>query len=144
MPDVVGKEVFELSEVPSVAARLLHVAGDCRVWLFEGDLGAGKTTVIKSLCHLLGVTATMGSPTFSIVNEYPTPHHGPVYHFDFYRLKNETEALDIGVDEYLDSGHYCFIEWPDRIENLIPKQHFKISLTHRSDTSRSLEYQIHD
>lgn len=143
MPEVVGKEIFELSELPKLATRLLEMAGDCRVWLFEGDLGAGKTTVIKSLCQSLGVTATMGSPTFSIVNEYPSPL-GPVYHFDFYRLKNETEALDIGVDEYFDSGNFCFIEWPDRVSNLIPKTHFKISLTHRSDTSRSLEYQIHD
>src|SRR5262245_4056476 len=118
MPDAVLSEPYRLSELPRVAQRLLTTAGDCRVWLLTGELGAGKTTLIKGVCNALDVRSAMTSPTFSLINEYHTGRGDTVYHFDFYRLKDENEALDIGVDEYLDSGQYCFIEWGDRIPSL--------------------------
>lgn len=107
-------------ELPAVASRLLEFAGAIRVWLFVGELGAGKTTLIKELCSQLGVSDEVSSPTFSIVNEYRNDRQKPVYHFDFYRIKDIEEAIDIGVGEYFYSGNYCFIEWPQKIEGLLP------------------------
>jgi tRNA threonylcarbamoyladenosine biosynthesis protein TsaE len=118
----------ELSELERVASRLILLAGNERVWLFEGGMGAGKTTLIKKLCEKLGVISTVQSPTFSIVNEYSTEKGESIYHFDFYRLKDELEALDIGVEEYIDSGRYCFMEWPDKIESLWPGNYFLVKL----------------
>jgi len=108
------------SELPSVAQQILTFAADSRVMLFVGDLGAGKTTLIKELCMQLGVKDETASPTFSIINEYAGDASNSIYHFDFYRIKNEDEALNLGVEEYFYSGNYCFIEWPERIERLLP------------------------
>ena len=90
-----------------------------KVVLFEGELGAGKTSFIKVLVKEMGSSDEVSSPTFSIVNEYELPN-GKVFHFDLYRIKTEEEALDFGIDEYLDSGNFCFIEWPDKISDLLP------------------------
>ena len=144
MPDAVESSPFHLDDLGRIAGYLLDKAGKCRVWLFSGELGAGKTTLIKAVCAALGVRSHMASPTFSIVNEYHTGDGEPVYHFDFYRLKNENEALDVGVDEYLDSGKYCFIEWPDRIPSLIPNPHFKVHMVIVEKEKRRLEAQLHD
>ena len=144
MPDAVKSEPFHLDDLDRIAKDLLNEAGDCRVWLFSGELGAGKTTLIKAVCVALDVRSHMTSPTFSIVNEYHTGSGEQVYHFDFYRLKNENEALDVGVDEYLDSGKYCFIEWPDRIPSLVPRHHFKIQIVIVEKEKRRLEAQMHD
>lgn len=89
---------------------------------FTGDLGAGKTTLIKALCHYWGVNDEVTSPTFALVNEYESPEHGPIYHFDWYRIEEEEEALDLGLDHYLNSGQYCLMEWPEKIRNLLPVQ----------------------
>lgn len=89
---------------------------------FTGDLGAGKTTLIKALCKHLGVNDSVSSPTFSLVNEYHSPERGSIYHFDWYRLEDEEEALDMGFDDYVDSGNLCLMEWPEKIRNLIPEQ----------------------
>src|SRR4051812_22448751 len=105
-----GGDPIQLQHLDAAARELLS-ATDKKVWLMEGEMGAGKTTLVKVLCEVLGVHGDMSSPTFSIVNEYSTKNGQVIYHFDFYRLKNETEAMDIGVEEYLDSGHYCFLEW---------------------------------
>ena len=137
-----GKPI-ELSDLNSAAKELLK-ATQQRIWLMKGEMGAGKTTLTKSLCEALGAEGTMSSPTFSIVNEYQTKSKEVIYHFDFYRLKSETEAMDIGVEEYLDSGHYCFLEWPDRISNLIPKEHFEVSIKTHTPTTRTIEYLAHD
>ena len=137
-----GKPV-ELNDLDSAAAELLE-ATEKRVWLMDGEMGAGKTTLIKALCETLGVEGTMSSPTFSIVNEYPTGNKEIIYHFDFYRLKNETEAMDIGVEEYLDSGRYCFLEWPDKISSLIPPDHFKVKINQHTLTTRTIEYLAHE
>ncbi len=94
---------------------LLKSAQNLRIWLFYGDLGAGKTTLIKAICKQLGVSETvLSSPTFSIINEY-RGKDSLVYHFDFYRMRNETEILDLGLEEYFESNAYCFVEWPERL-----------------------------
>jgi tRNA threonylcarbamoyladenosine biosynthesis protein TsaE len=131
---------FAIEDIEHVAERLLEAAGDATVWLFYGDMGAGKTTLIKATCKKLGVESPMNSPTFAIVNEYEG--HGKVfYHFDFYRLKNEEEAYDIGVEEYLDSGRLCLIEWPERIPSLLPSSRFEIRLEIENATRRRIHYQ---
>lgn len=107
------------ADLPGAAASILKQAGSNKIFLFYGDMGAGKTTLIKSLCAELGVNDEVTSPTFSIVNEYEGTG-GPVYHFDFYRLKSQDEALDMGYEEYFFSENYCFIEWPEKIAGLIP------------------------
>jgi tRNA threonylcarbamoyladenosine biosynthesis protein TsaE len=101
-------------------------------------MGVGKTTLIKKLCTLLGVEGTTSSPTFSLVNEYQTTENQIVYHFDCYRLKSETEALDMGIDEYLYSGNWCFIEWSEKIKTLIPELHTVVNIKLRSDGKRLL------
>ena len=116
-----------LDELDRVAAELFETGKNIPVWLFEGQIGAGKTTLIKALCKALGVRSHVQSPTFSLVNEYDAGDK-LVYHFDFYRIKDETEALDMGVEEYFDSGDYCFVEWPDKIESLWPANYLKLHL----------------
>ncbi|WP_128544920.1 tRNA (adenosine(37)-N6)-threonylcarbamoyltransferase complex ATPase subunit type 1 TsaE [Larkinella soli] len=125
--------VRNLNELDTIADRLLEAGGTRSVWLFEGEMGAGKTTLIKALCRRMGVTGTVQSPTFSIVNEYVTPEGEPVYHFDCYRLRSETEALDSGLEEYIDSGDRCFIEWPERIAGLLPPDAWTVRLRVEGD-----------
>ena len=109
-----------------------------KVILFHGEMGVGKTTLIKQLCRNLGVTDATSSPTFSLVNEYEADNNQLVYHFDFYRLNKETEALDMGIDDYLYSGNWCFIEWAEKIPNLIPNTHSVITISLLPDGKRSL------
>jgi tRNA threonylcarbamoyladenosine biosynthesis protein TsaE len=111
-----------------VKEALLPLQSDHNVFAFYGDLGAGKTTLIKEICFQLGIEKSdVNSPTFALVNEYD---NGNIFHFDFYRLEDETEAYDIGFEEYLDSGNLCLIEWPERIENLLPPDTVKIVIQH--------------
>lgn len=131
--------VFTLEELDEVVKKLLVASNGARVWLFYGEMGAGKTTLIKAICKAFGVRSATASPTFSIVNEYDGNEN--VYHFDFYRLKNEEEAYDIGVEEYLDSGNLCLIEWPERIPSLLPPSRFEIKLEIESPTRRRIHYQ---
>ena len=119
----------QLDELDTVARQLIGEAANHHVWLFEGEMGAGKTTLIKALCRVLDVVSVVQSPTYGLVNEYTTQTGEPVYHFDCYRLKNDAEAMDIGLEEYLDSGAYCFVEWPERIESLWPPHYFHIGLS---------------
>lgn len=104
----------------AAASLLLHTFSGHRVFALFGNMGAGKTTFIKALCRKLHVKDVVNSPTFAIVNEYLDTKGESVYHFDFYRLKKESEAIDIGYEEYVYSGCYCFMEWPEKIENLLP------------------------
>ena len=125
-----------LTELPVVAQQTMGYAGNTRIFLFYGDMGAGKTTLIKSLCAELGSTDVITSPTFSIVNEYAGPVK--IYHFDFYRLKNQNEALDIGCEEYFYSGNYCFIEWPEKIPDLLPDNYVRVTIEALEDNSRKV------
>ncbi len=129
--------LYYLDEINQIAHKII-AQHSSKVLLFNGEMGVGKTTLIKKLCEILGVQETTSSPTFSLVNEYQTNENQIVYHFDFYRLKNETEALDMGVDEYLYSGDWCFIEWGENISNLIPIDHGVIEIKTLANGQRQL------
>ncbi len=133
----------ELLELPGIAEKLIEFAGDHKVWLFEGEMGAGKTTLIKAVCEKMAVEDMVSSPTFSIVNEYETAQGDSIYHFDFYRIKSESEAADIGVDEYFHSDNYCFIEWPSKIPSLLPDKYLKINLILVSANQRKISLQTY-
>lgn len=110
---------FALDELEAAADALLNAFPQQRVFAFHGQLGAGKTTLIKALCNSLGVSNHTSSPSFALVNTYESAH-GPVHHYDLYRLRNAQEAFDVGLEEAVWSGEYCFIEWPERAEELLP------------------------
>ena len=128
---------FSLDQLEGVATKILE-QNPYKVILFHGEMGVGKTTLIKALAKKLGVNEVTSSPTFSLVNEYQTSNKQTVYHFDFYRLNNEIEALDMGADEYFYSGNWCFIEWPEKIPNLVPESHSVIQISLLPDGNRSL------
>ncbi len=117
-----------LADLPKIAKEILKCVSPNKKMLFYADMGVGKTTIIKELCFQLGVADIVSSPTFSILNEYISKVYGSIYHFDFYRLKNEMEAFDIGCEEYFSVDHYCFIEWPEKIPNLIQDDMVKIKI----------------
>ena len=129
--------IFSIDQLEEVAQKII-ANNPKKVILFHGEMGVGKTTLIKQLCKTLGVTGATSSPTFSLVNEYEANDNQLVYHFDFYRLNHETEALDMGVDDYLYSGNWCFIEWAEKIPNLIPETHSVITISLLPDGKRSL------
>ncbi|MBS1534754.1 MAG: tRNA (adenosine(37)-N6)-threonylcarbamoyltransferase complex ATPase subunit type 1 TsaE [Bacteroidetes bacterium] len=130
---------YSLDEIQQTAQKILD-QNPQKVILFFGEMGAGKTTFIKSFVKKLGVENTTSSPTFSLVNEYQDGNGNPLYHFDVYRLKTEAEAYDMGIDEYLYSGHWCLIEWPEKIPTLIPNEHSVIKIKTLSDGRRELEF----
>jgi tRNA threonylcarbamoyladenosine biosynthesis protein TsaE len=129
---------ISLSDLPEIAEELLKNSSS-KIILFYGEMGAGKTTFIKQICKKLGVADTISSPTFSIVNEYLTSSGEIVYHFDFYRLNNESEALDIGVEEYFYSGNLCLIEWPEKINSLLPDNAIKVYLSENTKDTRNIK-----
>ncbi len=118
--------INSIHELPKIAQEIISNLQH-KIILFEGEMGAGKTTLIKEMIQQMGSDDETSSPTFSIVNEYETIS-GKVFHFDLYRIKSEEEAMDFGIEEYLDSGNYCFIEWPDKIENLISGPHHTVKI----------------
>ena len=109
------------ADLPSIAKEVIDIIGEAAVVLFYGEMGAGKTTFIRSLCKELGVDEPISSPTFSLVNEYQTREGKTIYHFDLYRVETPEEALDMGVDEYFYSKNYCFVEWPEKINDYLPE-----------------------
>ena len=113
------------------------------VWRFDGQMGAGKTTLIKSLCRAMGVLDMVQSPTFSLVNEYLTDEAETIYHFDFYRIESPEEAEGIGATEYFDSGSLCLIEWPERVERLLPEEYVQLLLQPQPDNSRTIQVTIY-
>ena len=131
--------VKSISELKGAAEKLIRFAGEEKIFLFYGDMGAGKTTFIKSLCECLGVTEPTSSPTFSIINEYRSTS-SKIYHFDFYRLKKQDEALDMGYEEYFYSDNYCFIEWPEKIAGLLPDHYIRVDLNVLSNNERLLTF----
>jgi tRNA threonylcarbamoyladenosine biosynthesis protein TsaE len=146
-PEVKGImfENVTLNDLEELAKKLIREAGSNRVIIFNGEMGSGKTTFIKSIGHALGVKDGMSSPTFSIVNEYETSAGATIYHFDFYRLKNELEAYDIGTEEYFDSGSYCFVEWPDKVSGLLPDKYVEVSIGKtNNDQQRTIAFTIHE
>lgn len=125
-----------LAELDAVAAQILEFGADMKVWQFDGQIGAGKTTLIKAICKRLGVLDNTSSPTFSLVNVYATNSGNEIYHFDFYRIKEEMEAVDIGSEDYFYSGNYCFVEWPEKIPSLLPQQNLKININLDGENKR--------
>lgn len=128
-----------LSELASSARQLINSFGDRKVIAFYGEMGAGKTTLIKAICEELGVRETISSPTFSLVNEYLSGSGTKIYHFDFYRINNISEAYDMGYEEYFYSDAYCFIEWPEKLEDLLPDSVLKVSISVK-DGIRVIEF----
>jgi tRNA threonylcarbamoyladenosine biosynthesis protein TsaE len=110
-----------------------------KILLFHGEMGVGKTTLIKEICKILGTDVLINSPTFSIVNEYKTNTNDTIYHFDFYRINNEEEAYNIGVEDYFDSDAWCLIEWPSVIQNLLPLDYVNIHLSELDDGQRNIQ-----
>lgn len=127
-----------IEQLPTVASEIVALAGGAKIWIFEGGLGAGKTTLIKAICGFLKVTDNVSSPSFSLVNEYETLEGDTIYHFDFYRIKDEMEAIDIGADEYFFSGNLCLIEWPSKIPSLLPDNYLKITINLVSGNQRMI------
>lgn len=127
-----------LAGLSKTAQQVLAYGQELKVWLFEGEMGAGKTTFIKALCRELGVLQTVQSPTFALVNEYSTDRNDTIYHFDFYRIKSEAEAYDIGVEEYFYSGNFCLVEWPSQIPHLWPEAYLSVRIESNADESRSI------
>lgn len=129
-------------DVSQVAAKILEFCGSSRHFAIFGTMGAGKTTLVKALCSHLGSVDMVKSPTFAIVNTYDS-HVGDIYHFDFYRIQGLSEVFDLGFDEYLDSGNYCFMEWPELIEPLIPEEAVHIHITITGPEDRTIKIATH-
>ena len=124
-------EIHSIEQLPEVARKLLGEFPDDRFFAFFGKMGVGKTTLIKEICAELGVNDNVCSPTFAIVNEYTDGAGEPVYHFDFYRMKSVAEAYDIGYEEYFYSGCYCFTEWTEKVEELLPERYVRVDIEER-------------
>lgn len=134
------KEIIvpSLDEIDTAARTFLELIGDRRLVALYAPMGAGKTTFTAALCRVMGVEDPVCSPTFTLVNEYRLPGGGNIFHFDFYRLKNEAEALDIGLYDYLDSGYLCLMEWPENIEALLPDETVAVHIEVLPDGSRRI------
>lgn len=131
---------YTLTDLPKLAKEIVAFSEKIpTIWLFRGQMGAGKTTLIKAICKELGVAHSVQSPTFSLVNEYQSKDGKKIYHFDLYRLKNVQEALAIGIEDYLDSGEICLIEWPEQAEELWEIPHTTFLLTLDDAQTRTLE-----
>jgi tRNA threonylcarbamoyladenosine biosynthesis protein TsaE len=129
---------FTLTTINNAAQRIWEVAKHKKVWAFYAAMGSGKTTFIHSLCDVLQVTSTVGSPTYSIINEYVSEAVGTIYHMDWYRLKDEEEALQAGVEDTLLTGNLCLVEWPEKAEALLPDDTLKIKIEIVDETTRQI------
>ena len=135
------KEIrFGLEEIGQVASEFIESIGDDRVFLFNGEMGTGKTTFIAEVCRQLGADDDFGSPTFSLVNEYVDSKGNPIYHFDLYRIETPLEVLDMGAEEYFNSGSLCLVEWPDRLGSLTPEDARIVDINLNSDGSRTIKF----
>lgn len=131
-------EIKGIEEYPAAAREFIHKMDDRRIFAFYGSMGAGKTTFIKSLCEAMGVEDAINSPTFAIVNEYVDACGETIYHFDFYRIKSIAEVYNMGYEEYLYSNAYCFIEWPELIEELLPEEAVRVNIVENPDGTRTI------
>ena len=132
-------KINSIDEIGAAAKEFVAAMGDRTVFAFYGKMGAGKTTFIKAVCEELGVEDVINSPTFAIVNEYVDGNGSPVYHFDFYRIKNMQEVMDMGYEDYVYSGNVCFMEWPELIENLLPDDAVRVVIEEEADGSRTVK-----
>lgn len=131
-------------ELPEIIRKIDTIAQQnaLRIWVLDGEMGAGKTTFVKAIGEVFGFVDSVSSPTFSIVNEYANAEEELFYHFDFYRLESQEEALDMGCEEYFDSGNYCFLEWAERIPDLLPSPYLLISIRVEANETRTLNLSI--
>ena len=132
-------EINSLSEINHIAARFIQAHPADRIFAFYGEMGAGKTTFIKALCEEMQVLDYVTSPTFALINEYKTKNDSTIFHFDFYRIKSIDEVYDFGYEDYFYSGDYCFIEWPELIENLLPSITVKVTIREIENGRRIIE-----
>lgn len=132
-------EIKSLSDINQIAGKFLKAYPTDRIFAFYGQMGVGKTTFIKALCEEMQVIDYVTSPTFAIINEYQTADSNAIYHLDFYRTKNIQEAYDLGYEDYFSSGDYCFIEWPELIESLLPLSTVKIYIREAENKKRVIE-----
>ena len=130
--------ISTLQDYPAAAKEFAAMMGEGRIFAFYGKMGVGKTTFIKSLCEEFGVTDTVNSPTFAIVNEYADRDGEPVYHFDMYRIKSVAELYNLGYEDYFYSGAVCLIEWPELAEELLPEETIKVTITEEPDGERTI------
>ena len=132
--------IQSIETIDDAARQFIKVMGERKIIAFYGAMGAGKTTFIKAICEALGVKDVINSPTFSIVNEYLDGKGNSIFHFDFYRLKREEEAYDIGFDDYVYSGCVCLMEWPELVENLLPEETVKVHIQEAEDGKRIVSF----
>ncbi|GAA6530314.1 MAG: tRNA (adenosine(37)-N6)-threonylcarbamoyltransferase complex ATPase subunit type 1 TsaE [Prevotella sp.] len=133
-------KINSLDNIHEAAKQFIKNMGKGNIIAFYGKMGAGKTTFIKAICEELGVEDVITSPTFAIVNEYTTKTGEPIYHFDFYRIKKIEEVYDLGYEDYFDSSHLCFLEWPELITDLLPEDTLKVTISVEDDGSRVVEF----
>jgi len=134
---------YKLEELPKMAAIILEKSATKNL-LFFGEMGAGKTTLTKQIVKILGVNDNISSPTFSLVNEYISDQNEKIFHFDFYRIEDEIEALDIGIDDYFNQNAWCLVEWPQNVENLLPLNRTEIHISILDEETRTLEIKNYD
>jgi tRNA threonylcarbamoyladenosine biosynthesis protein TsaE len=133
-------KIDSLENIHEAAREFIENMGESNVFAFYGKMGAGKTTFIKAICEEQGVDDVITSPTFAIVNEYSDIDGDPIYHFDFYRIKKLEEVYDMGYEDYFDSGYLCLLEWPELIEELLPEDAVKVTITELEDGTREVEF----
>jgi len=132
---------YTLDQINEAAKQIINSSNNHKIWTFDGEMGAGKTTLIKAICKNLGVTDEVSSPTFSLVNEYKTSDGKTLYHFDFYRIKNIEEVYDIGYEDYFFSGNICLIEWPEKVVELLENEDFyEIKIEKVSEGERAVSF----
>jgi tRNA threonylcarbamoyladenosine biosynthesis protein TsaE len=131
-------KTYNITEIDRLARELWQEGRQCKTWIFDAPMGAGKTTLIHSICDFLGVTEAVSSPTFALINEYNSEGAGTIFHMDWYRLNSESEAIHAGMEDAMLSGHYCFIEWPEKAPGILPDNLFRIRIELVDETTRRL------
>lgn len=133
-------QISSLEKLSEAAKQLIPFLQKHKIIAFYGPMGVGKTTFINALCNELGVSDNISSPTFAIINQYDTKTGNPIYHFDFYRINKLEEVFDFGYEDYFYSGNYCFIEWPEKIETILPEETLKLTISEEQDGSRLISF----
>ena len=133
---------FTLDTIQDSAKKLLSLSANYKVFAFHGEMGAGKTTFIHALCEAIGVKDVITSPTFSIINQYQTNDGQTIYHIDLYRIKDENEAINAGIEDCLYSGNICLVEWPEKAAGIFPDETLHVTITSVDDNTRNLKYNL--